>query len=107
MDKETMIFLILIAIVVVIFGQMLSTVKNEIVTGEVIDVELHDDYMTVTFDNREVYNVSYYGGGLGGMDITINSVMRIELHYMNPVFNPNVNDVWIIQNIVKVPVGDD
>lgn len=103
MDGDTKVFLIAIGIFVVIVLQMFSTVKNETVTGEVIDVELLDDYMIVTFDNGEIYNINYYGNGYTNIDLTVNSVMRIELHYMNPFIYPNVNNVWRVTNIVKVP----
>ena len=94
---------ILVLIAIGVLGQMVLSVKEETIIGEVINVVLLDDYMVVTFDNGKIYNINYYKAGLGNIDLTVNSKMRIELHYMNPFLYPNVNDVWQITNIVKFP----
>ena len=112
MDKGDKIFIITIGIIILIvmgsLAQLVLSIENKTIIGEVINTEFHDDYMTVTFDNGETYNIDYDGNGFGNVDLTVNSVMRIELQYSNPFIYPNVNNVWIVINIVKVPdVGDE
>lgn len=96
---------IIVLIAIGVIGQMVLSVKEETIIGEVVNTELLDEYMIVTFDNGETYNINYYGSGYNSIDLTVNSKMRIKLHYMNPFLYPNVNDVWRIVNIVKVPDG--
>ena len=91
-----------------VMGQWILSIENETIIGEVIDTEFHNNYMTVTFDNGETYNINYNGNGFDSIDLTVNSVMRIELQCSSPFIYPNVNDVWTVINIVKVPdVGGD
>ena len=107
MDKEDKRFIIFIGIIILIitcvFVQWILSTEEKIIIGEVVDIELYDDYMTVTFNNGESYNINYYGNRFGNVDLTVSSRMRIELQYGDPFFYPNVNDVWIAINIVKVP----
>ena len=111
MDKVDKGFIIFVGIVILIsacvFGQWILSIENKTIIGEVADTEFYDDYMTVTFDNGESYNINYYGNGFGNVDLTVNSRMRIELQCAYPFFYPNVNDVWIVINIVKVPSGGE
>lgn len=110
MDKIDKTFIlvmaIIILIIVVVFGQMVLSIEDKTVIGEVTDTVFYDDYMAVTFDNGESYNINYHGNGFDSIDLTVNSRMRVELQYANPFFYPNVNDVWIVINIVKVPGGE-
>ena len=107
MDKIDKIFFTIMAIAILIavgvIGQMVLSIENKTIIGEVTDTVFYDDYMAVTFDNGEVYNINYNGNGFDSIDLTVNSRMRVELHYANPFIYPNVNDVWIVINIVKVP----
>jgi len=97
---------IIIIVVIAIFGinvtQVVFSSKNEEIIGSVTNVDFKKDWMTVTFDNNDIYNI-YYPGPTMEYDFTDNSTLRIDLRQTSFWLTPNTNNVWSISSVIKVP----
>ena len=75
-----------------------------VVEGEVINVDVYNDYLDITFDNGETYKVKYPSGwGTKSIDLTVNSKLIVKMsRYTKDGFFIKSSD-WKIDSIVKVP----
>ena len=77
---------------------LVVTVEEITVKGDVIDVIIHDDYMTIIMDNGNSYNVRYPGDNI---DLTKGSSIIMKLTKFNLFF---IDDgIWNKINIIKIP----
>jgi len=96
---------IVIAIFTLMFGSMAQfalSFERTIIKGKVINIEIYDDYMTVTFDNNETYNLGYIEGEV--VDFTVNSELIVRLQTDSPWFMPNNDNIWYVETVIQVPV---
>ena len=110
MDNDTKAVLVCILAVVILVSFLLcniyqtaSSTKNITIEDKVVDVDVsHTDYMIVTFENGEAYNIRYSYGN-NEIDFTVNSKMKIKLTSTSCWIIPNNDNVWSIVQIVKIP----
>lgn len=105
MDKVMVIFSLIIVFLILNLIQLWVTEEYETNIGEVTNVDFKDDYMVVTFDNGDVYNINYHLAHTEEIDLTVNSKMRIELRKQSCFIFPNNDNRWDIITITKVPDG--
>jgi len=110
MDQETKYLLVVILIAVIVYSfllcniyQTMSSTKSITIEDKVVDVDISRmDYMIVTFDNGEAYNIRYTYDD-NEIDFTVNSKMKIKLTSASCWLMPNNDNVWDITQIVKIP----
>ena len=104
-DKCFILFVIIVGIVICSLLYAAFTQKDVTIIGEVTSVKFFDDYMTVEFNNKTCYNISYQREKNNNViDLTVNSCIRVELKSISYWFAPNVDDLWDIVSIVKAPL---
>ena len=122
MNKDTLITIGLISMVVIVFSviayaiyytesyfnasfdKTYIVIEDEIIdTSTVLDDDGSLDYIVVTFSNGESYDIK----PSKEVDLTVSSRLILELyHYNNEGFYDT--DVWHIKSIIRVPdLGDE
>ena len=91
--------------------QWVTSVENKTIEGEVVDYELFDDYILLTFDNGEKIKVALKSPGTSrvgdnDLDFTVHSRMIVKFEKYSWWLMPN-DDRWDVLQIIKVPDGGD
>lgn len=85
--------------------------ETKTISGEIIDYELYDDYIELTFDTGDVIKANLKGSSSGFgtevLDFTVNSELIVKFDKRSWWFMPD-EDRWDVIQIIKMPdVGDN
>lgn len=97
------VYVIFVIFVVSLVASQYFSGEDEMIESSVVDVDIsNEEYMVISFDNGESYNVAY---GDENLDFTVNSELIVYLHFDETWLIPNTDKIWGVKQIIKVP-GD-
>lgn len=84
--------------------QLILSHEDKVIEGKIIetDYNIDKDYLEVAFDNGESYRLSFYYDSYY-TDLTVNSKLILKIYKESSFLNPNFDNVWNIDQIIKVP----
>ena len=115
MDKGLLLIstvIIVMVFVVINMVQYTGSLETKTIEGEIIDYELYNDYIEITFETGEVIKVALKESGSGpfgnaNLDFTVNSNLIVKFEKYSWWLDTN-EDKWTVLQIIKVPdIGDD
>jgi uncharacterized membrane protein required for colicin V production len=99
---------VIISVAILVLGGIASDISSERtvdINKNVKGVVLHRNYMTVTFDDNESYNINMFGSSSSNnnniIDFDQGAHVLVRLRWSSGWFNPNNDDCWGIVKLVK------
>lgn len=85
-------------------ANLYASVSYDTVQGEVTDYDIFDDYINITFNNNQSFDIVYQEN----MDFTVNSqlIVKLKRYDYDGVFLSS-DDYWRVDSITKVPSKEE
>lgn len=81
-----------------------NSCEEKVIEGVVTNVEVYNDYLDITFNDNDTYQIAYPSGwGTESVDLTVNSKLVVKMHrFTKDGIIIKIGDNWVIDSIVKI-----